>query len=182
MTRKIFFMIALACSTLLVQAQKALRAGDFIGNIELMGTDDRLFSLNAQKGAKGFIIVFMSNSCDHCIKYKDRIIALDNRFKKKGFPVVAIAPYGDDPIKYPLDAMPKMKEWVRAKNIRFPYLADRAFKYSYLFGIRHTPEAVILQRKGSQYEIKYIGDIDDNPELKKPLTNRYVENILAKIS
>ncbi|WP_129714173.1 redoxin domain-containing protein [Pedobacter sp. SYP-B3415] len=179
--KRTFIFLLLFCLAAPAFAQKALKAGDFVDNIELMNVDDRMYSLNAQKNAKGFILVFMSNTCDHCIRYKDRIIALDQKFKSRGYPVVAIAPYGDDPIKYPLDAMPKMKEWVKQKNIRFPYLADRAFKYSFLFGIRHTPEAVVLQRKGSKYEIKYIGDIDDNPDQKKPLTNRYVENVLARI-
>lgn len=165
----------------LTQAQKVLKVGGISGNIVLTNVDDRLYSLDAQKGTKGFILTFMSNNCEYCIMYKDRIIALDNKYKTLGYPVVGIAPYGDDPIKYPLDAMPEMKKWHKEKKISFPYLADDQFRYSNLFGITQTPTIVILQKVKSGYLVKYIGGIDDNPEFKKDKTNKFAENVMTSI-
>lgn len=179
--KRIFLLSVLVFSMTVLKAQKTLIAGDNVSNIVLSNVDDKLFSLNAQRGVKGFVLVFMSNNCEYCIMYKDRIIALDNKYKTLGYPLVGIAPYGDDPIRFPLDAMPEMKKWHKEKNIKFPYLADNQFKYSNLFGIQVTPTVVILQKQKNGYKIKYIGKIDDNPELKKDITVKSVEIELNKL-
>ncbi len=175
----VFVLTIIGATT--VKAQQKLKAGDYIENIELISTADKLYSLNAQRSAQGFILVFMSNTCDYCIMYKDRIIALDEKYKPKGYPVIGISPYGDDSAKYPLDALPEMKVWVQDKKIKFPYLSDDKFKYTKMFGIEFTPEVVVLKKENKGYLVKYIGRIDDNPTLKKDKTTKMVENIINEI-
>jgi peroxiredoxin len=179
--KKIIILLLFCLSFGFVKAQKTLKAGDKVENIKLLNVDDKIYSLNEQAGAKGFILVFMSNNCEYCIMYKDRIVALDNKYKSLGYPVVGVAPYGDDPIKFPLDAMPEMKKWHKAKNIKFPYVTDNQFKYTNLFGIKMTPTVVLLQKQKSDYIIKYIGKIDDNAELKKDKTVKSAEIEINKL-
>jgi thiol-disulfide isomerase/thioredoxin len=162
-------------------AQSALKVGDLAPNLALLNTTGKIYSLNDQKSAKGFILVFMTPTCDHCIAYEPRIVALDKKYKVKGFPLVAIGPYGDDPVKYPLDAMPEMKKLAVAKAFKFPYVADEKFKYTWLFGIKQTPTAVVLLRKGTGYVIKYIGKIDDEPSYKLAPKQKFVEQVVDKL-
>lgn len=180
--KKITISICLfVCLSSTVFAQKVLKVGNILPNIALLSTKGNVYSLNDQKGVKGFIVVFMTPTCDHCIAYEGRVMALDKKYKPKGFPVVAIGPYGDDPIKYPLDAMPAMKKLATAKGFTFPYLSDDGFKYTWLLDIKTTPTAVVLQKKPNGYLIKYIGNIDNELNPKKVPTNKFVEQQVNKI-
>jgi peroxiredoxin len=174
----IFLLTGLASVSL---AQKALTVGQVMPNLALLSTSGNIYDLNAQKGAKGFILVFMTPTCDHCRAYEARVVALNQKFKIKGYPVVAIGPYGDDPVKYPLDAMPEMKKLALAKGFKFPYVSDDHFKYTFMLGIKTTPTAVVLQKKANGYLIKYIGNIDDEQNEKLKPKHKYVEQVLAKL-
>lgn len=64
----------------------------------------------------------MTPSCDHCLAYVERVKALDKIYALKGFPVVAIGPYGDNEADYPYDAMPAMKKLAKERNFSFVLL------------------------------------------------------------
>lgn len=162
-------------------AQQALKVGQILPNLSLLSTTGTTYSLNAQKGVKGFILVFMTPTCDHCIIYEPKIVALDKKYKVKGYPLVAIGPYGDDALRYPLDALSEMKKLSIKKGFKFPYLSDDKFKYTWLFGIKITPTAVVLQKKPNGYLIKYIGAIDDEQDPKLNPKNKFVEQTVNKL-
>jgi thiol-disulfide isomerase/thioredoxin len=162
------------------KAQQVLKAGDTLTNIALTDTKGQLYDLNAQQ-VKGFIMVFMTPSCDHCMAYENRVLALNRKYKAKGFPVVAIGPYGDNEKDYPFDAMPAMKKRAEERAYTFPYLADEKFKYTWLFDIRKTPKAVVLKKLTNGYLVTYVGDIDNEPNEKKKPTEKYVEDEVNKL-
>ncbi|RZL39642.1 MAG: redoxin domain-containing protein [Pedobacter sp.] len=162
-------------------AQNALKVGQIVPNITLLSTNGSMYDFNSQKNAKGFIVIFMTPTCDHCIAYEPRIMALDKKYKAKGYPVVAIGPYGDNPIKYPLDAMPEMKKLAVNKGFTFPYLSDTNFKYTFMLGITQTPTAAILQKTPKGLLIKYIGRIDDENNPKLTPKNKLVEQQVNKL-
>jgi thiol-disulfide isomerase/thioredoxin len=164
-----------------VFAQKALKVGEVLPNLALLSTAGSVYDLKAQKNAKGFILIFMTPTCDHCIAYEPRVAALDKKYKVKGYPLVAIGPYGDDPIKYPFDAMPEMKKLAKDKNFQFPYLSDDKFRYTWLLGIKETPTAVVLQKTKTGFLIKYIGKIDDEQNQKLTPKNKFVERVVDKL-
>lgn len=182
MRKLICSFLVLICISTTLFAQKALKAGEMMTNLALINTTGSLYSLNAQKGVKGFILVFMTPTCDHCRAYEPKIVALDKKYKVKGFPLVAIGPYGDDPIKYPLDALPAMKKLAEERDFKFPYLSDDHFNYTFLLGIRTTPTAVVLQKRPNGYLIKYIGPIDDEENPKLVPKHKYVENIVNTLT
>jgi peroxiredoxin len=175
-----FFFLTLGFNTLLF-AQQGLKVGQIMTNLSLLSTNGTIYDLNAQKGAKGFILVFMTPTCDHCRAYENRIVALNKKYKIKGYPMVAIGPYGDDPVKYPLDAMPEMKKLAESKGFKFPYVSDDHFKYTFMLGIKKTPTAVVLQKKANGYLIKYIGIIDDEQDERIPPKNKFVEQVVNKL-
>lgn len=179
--RKIIFTLCFGILFSNLFAQQVLKVGQTLPNIALLSTKGTVYDFKAQKAAKGFIVVFMTPTCDHCIMYENRVMALDKKYKAKGFPVVAIGPYGDNPIKYPLDAMPEMKKVAIKKGFTFPYLTDDNFKYTTLLGIKQTPTAVVLQKIAKGYLIKYIGRIDDEMDEKKVAKNKFVEQTVNKI-
>ena len=47
-------------------------------------------SLSDYNNVKGYIIVFMSESCPSSQMYEERIIALHKKYAMKGYPIIAI--------------------------------------------------------------------------------------------
>lgn len=181
--RKLLLSLSLCIGlSVAVHAQMvALKPGDLLSNISLKSTNGVQYDFKAQKGAKGFIVVFMTPTCDHCRAYEKRVMALDKKYKAKGYPVVAIGPYGDYPEQYPLDALSEMKKLAIKEGFTFPYLSDSQFKYTTLLGIQKTPTAVILQKKPNGYLITYRGNIDDEMDVKKQPKHKFVEEQVNKL-
>jgi peroxiredoxin len=181
--RRLLFSLSLCIGiSLSLNAQMVtLKPGDLFSNFSLKTTNGTQYNLKAQKGVKGFILVFMTPSCDHCRAYEGRVMALDKKYKSKGYPIVAIGPYGDYPDQYPLDALSEMKKLAIKEKFSFPYVSDSQFKYTSLLGVSKTPTAIVLQKKPNGFLITYKGDIDDEMDLKKQPKRKFVEEQVDKL-
>lgn len=181
--RKLLFSLSLFVGiSMSLNAQVvALKPGEILANLSLKTTNGVQYDLKGQKAAKGFILIFMTPSCDHCRAYEKRIMALDKKYKTKGYPVVAIGPYGDYPEQFPLDALPEMKKLAIKEGFTFPYLSDSQFKYTTLLGVAKTPTAIVLQKKSNGFLITFKGDIDDEMDIKKQPKRKFVEEQVNKL-
>ena len=148
--------------------------GDTIEDFSLLNTDNSMVSLSDYKDVKGFIIIFTCNTCPYSVANEDRIIDLDRKYKKRGFPVIAINP--NDPIAVPNESFEKMKVRVQEKGFTFPYLQDEGQKVYPKFGATKTPEVFIVTR--NDLKVQYIGAIDNSSRDPSAVTEKYVENAL----
>ena len=119
--------------------------GDKVDNFTLKNIDGKMVSLNDYKGDKGVILVFTCNHCPYSKMYEDRIIALDKKYKSKGYPVVAINP--NDPAVSNGDDFESMKKRAKSKGFTFPYLFDDGQKVFPKFGATRTPHVFILKNE-----------------------------------
>lgn len=157
---------------------KALKLGQSINYMSMRNVDGTQFELNKlPANTKGMIVIFMSNTCDHCIMYRQRIKDLNAKYKKMGFPLVAVSPLGGMPEKWPLDAFPAMKETAKTEKFDFPYLSDDRLFYTYLFDVMQTPTALVFKREGNtmNYTLVYRGKIDNNERNANLATQKFVE-------
>ena len=106
--------------------------GDAATDFRLMNVDGNRVSLSDYKDAKGFIVIFTCNTCPYAVKYQDRIIALDEKYKTAGYPVIAIQP--NDPAAQPKDSFEEMKKRAKEKGFTFPYLMDEGQKIHPQYG------------------------------------------------
>lgn len=180
MRKLLFFIGFMLFFNTLSKAQEVLKVGDTLTNMVLKNINGEVYNLNQQK-SKGFIIVFMTPSCDHCLAYVNRVLALNKLYKPKGYPIVAIGPYGDNEKDYPHDALPAMSKLSLEKGFTFPYLSDEKFRYTWLFNIRQTPKAVILKKLKESFLVTYIGNIDNEPNEQRVATMKYVEDEVDKL-
>jgi peroxiredoxin len=155
----------------------SFKIGDTIEDFSLMNTDDLMVSLNDYKNVKGFIIIFTCNTCPYSVANEDRIIALDRKYKKRGFPVIAINP--NDPIAVPNESFEKMKVRVQEKGFTFPYLQDEGQKVYPKFGATKTPEVYIVTQ--NDLKVQYIGAIDNSSRNPEQVTEKYVENAVSAL-
>ncbi len=150
------------------------KVGDIATDFSLKNVDNNKISLKNYSNAKGFIVIFTCNHCPYAQAYEDRINALDRKYKKLGYPVIAINP--NNPAKQKDDSFEKMQERAKQKNFTFPYLLDEGQKIFPQYGATKTPHVYILQKTRRGNEVKYIGAIDDNYEDAKAVKEKYVEN------
>lgn len=176
-TVKIFgalMLVAFLAAFNVKPADAGYKVGDIATDFSLKNVDNKKVSLKDLKDAKGYIVVFTCNHCPYAQAYEDRIIALDKKYKKLGYPVVAINP--NNPEKQKDDSFAKMQERAKEKKFTFPYLLDEGQKIYPQYGATKTPHVYVLQKTAKGNVVKYIGAIDDNYEDAAAVKVKYVEN------
>lgn len=162
--------------TTLLFAQSGYQVDDKVADFSLKNIDGQMVSMAGMKEAKGFVLVFTCNHCPYAKLYEERIVALDKKYKSKGYPVVAINP--NDPTKQPDDSYENMQTRAKEKGYTFPYLVDDTQEIAKVFGATRTPHVYIVQRSGNDFVLKYIGAIDDNPQNANDVEEKFVEDAI----
>ena len=150
------------------------KVGDIATDFSLKNVDGKLVSLKDFKKAKGYIVVFTCNHCPYAQAYEERIIALNKKYAKLGYPVIAIQP--NNPGKVAEDSFENMQARAKEKGFDFPYLIDEGQKVFPQYGATKTPHVYLLEKTAKGNEVKYIGAIDDNYEDAKAVKVKYVED------
>ncbi len=149
--------------------------GDVVSNFKLPNVDEKMVSMTDYKDAKGIILIFTCNTCPFSVANEDRIIALDNKYASKGYPVIAINP--NNPEVQPGDSFDLMKKRAREKGFTFPYLLDKGQEVYPKYGATKTPHVYLLQKNAEgAHIVRYIGAIDDNTRNEKAVKEKYLEN------
>jgi peroxiredoxin len=156
------------------EARTGYKVGDVATDFSLKNIDEKNVSLKDMADAKGYIVIFTCNHCPYAKAYEDRIVALDKKYKEKGYPVVAINP--NNPEKMKDDSFEKMQERAKEKGFTFPYLLDEGQKIYPQYGATKTPHVYVLEKTDNGNVVKYIGAIDDNYEDESAVTVKYVED------
>lgn len=160
-------------------AVNGYKVGDVATDFSLKNIDGKKVSLKDFKDAKGYIVVFTCNHCPYAKAYEDRIVALDKKYKKQGYPVIAINP--NNPEKLKDDSFENMQVRAKEKGFTFPYLLDEGQKIYPQYGATKTPHVYVLQKTAKGNVVKYIGAIDDNYEDEAAVTKKYVEDAVNSL-
>ncbi len=153
--------------------------GDSASDFSLKNIDGSMVSLSDYKNQKGVIVIFTCNSCPYAKMYEDRIILLHKNFESKGFPVLAIMP-NDVTIK-PEDSFEEMKKRATEKSYGLPYVIDKTQEIARNFGATKTPHVFLLNNNENNFEVSFIGAIDDNVRNEKEVDVKYVENAIEEL-
>ncbi len=157
-----------------VSVDRGYEIGEMATDFSLKNVDGTMVSLSDFEYAKGFLIIFTCNTCPYSVKYEDRIIALDMKYKPLGVPVIAINP--NNPAKQPGDSFAKMKVRAAEKGFTFPYLLDENQKIFPQYGATRTPHVYLLEKTIAGNKVRYIGAIDDNYQDAARVEEKFVEN------
>ncbi len=177
--KKIVIVVFLIFLSVSIFAQSGYKINDIAEDFKLKNIDDKMVSMSDFEDAKGFIIIFTCNHCPYSVLYEDRIIALDKKYKKKGFPVIAINP--NNPEKQAEDSFDKMKVRAKEKAFTFPYLFDDGQTVFPKYGATRTPHVFLLNKENGKFVVKYIGAIDDNSRNADKVDKKYLENAIKAL-
>lgn len=150
------------------------KPGDFADDFNLKNVSGQQISLSGIDNAKGFIVVFMCNTCPVVKAYENRIIDLNKEFSAKGYPVVAIN--GNDKNVSPGDSYEEMQKIARNKGYTFQYLYDESQEVTRRFGATNTPHVYVLSKKDGKLKVEYVGAIDNNSDDPANADKKYVED------
>jgi peroxiredoxin len=153
--------------------------GDEAAGINLMNVDRTMVSYDSFPDALGFIVIFTCNTCPYSVASEDRIIALDQEFKDKGYPVIAINP--NNPDLQPADSFELMQKKAADKRFTFPYLYDKSRTVYAQYGAKKTPHVYLLQKENGKRIVKYIGAIDDNVRNGSAVKDRFLANAVYEL-
>lgn len=162
-----------------VSTTKGYQIGDIATDFNLKNIDGKSVSLKDYEAAKGFIVIFTCNHCPYAVAYEDRIIALQEKFGKLGYPVIAINP--NNPEKQKEDSFEKMQVRAKEKRFNFPYLFDEGQKIYPQYGATKTPHVYVLQKTKKGNVVQYIGAIDDNYSDEKAVKIHYVQDAVQAL-
>lgn len=172
--KKLIFIFILAMITATGAMSQGYEIGDKATDFSLLNVDGKMVSMSDYNDAKGFIVIFSCNHCPYVVAYEDRMIDLHKTYAPKGYPVISINP--NDPEVQPEDSYEKMVERSKEKNFPFVYLFDRGQKIYPQYGATRTPHVYLLNKKGDDLIVEYIGAIDDNYKDTNAVKEKYLAN------
>jgi peroxiredoxin len=91
-------------------------------DFSLLGTDNKIWTLDACRGENGLLIMFICNHCPYVKSILDRLVRDTRALKTLGVNTVAIM--ANDPADYPEDSFENMQKIAKQNQFPFPYLID----------------------------------------------------------
>lgn len=129
---------------------------------------EKTVNLQALKGDKGTVIMFICNHCPFVKHVNPEIVKLAAEYENKGIGFIAIS--SNDVENYPQDAPDLMKENAKQMGYTFPYLHDATQETAKAYKAACTPDFYLFD---TDLELVYRGQLDDSrPGNGLPLTGR----------
>ena len=175
-TKAFLITILLVISEISLTGQ--VKIGDQAPDFKLKNIDNKWVSLNNYSKEKGVVVVFTCNHCPYAKMYESRLVELQSKYGKKGFPIVAINP--NDSAIVAEDSFSKMKANAVEKRFNFPYLLDDNGIYQ-KYGATKTPHVFLLKNESNVFTVCYIGAIDDSPQDAGNVKDAYLSQAIEAL-
>jgi peroxiredoxin len=179
MKKTILAALALTVLFAFSPEKNGYEVGDTVADFKLKNVDGKMISLANYTSAKGFVVIFDCNTCPVSKAYSSRIIALNEKYASKGFPLIAINP--NSPEVSAGESYEEMVKLAKKKGYVFPYLYDESQQTAKLYGATNTPHVFVLKKNGNEVKVAYIGAIDDNSRDAEGVSKKYVEQAIDEI-
>lgn len=121
----------------------------------LPATDGRIWRLSDVRGRHGTLIIFICNHCPYVQAVLDRIIRDARDLAALGIGVAAIS--SNDPVAFPDDSLPAMRDLAERAAFPFPYLFDESQDVARAYAAVCTPDFFGYDAKDG---LQYRGRLD----------------------
>lgn len=169
---KIFMLLFLVAFGYAFGDVKTLEIGATAPDFNLIGIDDKNYTLDSYSNADILVIIFTANHCPTAQAYEGRIIKMVNDYKDKGVAIVGISSNNPDALRLDEygytdigDSFEDMKQRAKDMKYNFPYLYDGDLQEAAkAYGAIATPHVFIFDK---ERKLRYVGRIDDGENIKK---------------
>lgn len=169
---KIFALLFLVASGHASDKIKTLEIGAAAPDFNLVGIDDKNYTLNSFSDADILVVMFLANHCPTSQAYEGRIMKIVNDYKDKGVSVVGISSNNPDALRLDEygytdigDSFEDMKVRANDMSYNFPYLYDGDTQIvAQAYGATATPHVFIFDK---ERKLRFVGRVDDGENIKK---------------
>ncbi len=126
-------------------------------DFELLGTDNKIWTLEQCRGENGLLVMFICNHCPYVKAITDRLVRDTIELKQRGVNSVAIM--SNDPADYPEDSFDSMQRVATENDFPFPYLFDETQQTAQQYGAVCTPDFFGYNK---DLKLQYRGRLDES--------------------
>jgi len=151
---------------------KMLSLNTIAPNFDLLDTvSNSNKNLQALRGEKATVIMFICNHCPYVIHLNQGIADLAKAYTKKGVAFVGIS--ANDVENYPQDGPEHMKANAAKNDFIFPYVYDETQAIAKQYDAACTPDFYVFDK---DLKLAYRGQFDDSrPGNGKPVTGKDIK-------
>jgi peroxiredoxin len=127
-----------------------------------------LYSLNSFAGKTALLVMFICRHCPYVVHVEQELARMGRDYKDIGLGIVGIS--SNDPVQYPDDAPPRLKQMAERLGFTFPFCFDETQDVAKAYRAACTPDFYLFDK---QQRLVYRGQLDDSrPGSSKPVTGR----------
>lgn len=137
------------------------------------------YSLDSFATRTGLLVMFICRHCPYVVHVEQELAKIGLDYRETALGIIAIS--SNDPINYPDDAPPRLREMAVRLGFTFPFCHDETQEVAKAYRAACTPEFYLFDR---DRRLAYHGQLDDSrPGNNKPVTGRdlraAIEAVLA---
>ena len=137
----------------------------------------RTYSLNSFSDKTALLIMFICRHCPYVVHVEQELARLGLDYRDTGLGIIAIS--SNDPVGYPDDAPPRLKEMAQRLGFTFPFCHDETQDVAKTYRAACTPDFYLFDR---DHRLAYRGQLDDSrPGNNKPVTGRDLRSAIDSV-
>ena len=126
------------------------------------------YSLNSFTDETALLVMFMCRHCPYVVHVEQEIAKIGRDYAGTRLGIIGIS--SNDPVQYPDDAPPRLKEMAERLGFTFPFCFDETQDIAKAYRAACTPDFYLFDR---ERRLAYRGQLDDSrPGSNKPVTGR----------
>ena len=126
------------------------------------------YSLNSFTDKTALLVMFMCRHCPYVVHIEQEIAMIGRDYDGTGLGIIGIS--SNDPVQYPDDAPPRLKEMAKRLAFTFPFCFDETQDTAKAYRAACTPDFYLFDR---ERRLIYRGQLDDSrPGSSTPVTGR----------
>ena len=126
------------------------------------------YSLASFTGKAALLVMFICRHCPYVVHVEREIAKIGRDYTDTGLGIIGIS--SNDPVSYPDDSPPQLKEMAERLGFTFPFCFDEAQDVAMAYGAACTPDFYLFDR---ERRLAYHGQLDDSrPSSNNPVTGR----------
>lgn len=126
------------------------------------------YSVNSFADKTALLVMFICKHCPYVVHVEQELAKLGQDYRDTPLGILAIS--SNDPVGYPDDAPPKLKEMAQRLGFTFPFCHDETQEVAKAYRATCTPDFYLFDR---DRRLAYRGQLDDSrPSNGKPVTGR----------
>jgi peroxiredoxin len=126
----------------------------------------QVLSLDSFTDKTALLVMFLCRHCPYVVHVEQEIAKIGRDYKDTGLGIIGIS--SNDPVQYPDDAPPRLKEMAERLDFTFPFCFDETQDVAKAYRAACTPDFYLFDR---ERKLVYRGQLDDSrPGSNKPVT------------